>query len=275
MVFDILLAVILKIAEFINADHLGFVQRVDERFRAFRKANGDDNAFPVKLKEQYSRFINAVVAEDGTFVLARKSNYTVRIADADSRRDQLYTQLRKLVKSFTKMTLDTTRHQAAVKLDEVFTRYKISIREAYETEGLKLQQLIQELQTNYQMELALKALGAEQLLADLKAANDECRQLIAQRNDERSYQVLAQLKTAREETDKQYEMLIRVLNACALTDENENRYEELIRLLNEDVDYYRKQVTAKRKRTKDDDEAEPEDEDGADAGTDANSEQDK
>lgn len=53
----------------------------------------------------------------------------------------------------------------------------MNVKDDYEVEGSKLYQLTQELDRNYQMELALKECHAEAIYQELKTQNNECRWL--------------------------------------------------------------------------------------------------
>ena len=140
---------------------------------------------------------------------------------------------------YARQTTDAEKQTAALKIQEVDKKYGIKTRERYEEEGVRLAQMIQEMERNYQIEVAMTKLGTTAMLTQLKAANDECRRLVDLRNQERSYVEKGQMQTARAEMDIQYPLTIRLINALALVDESEYRYEELIRLLNEDIRYYK------------------------------------
>ena len=64
------------------------------------------------------------------------------------------------------------------------------------------------LQDLLQYERQLNRLGLLIVANQLKAKNDEVRQLIAQRNEERMEQVLGELKAARAESDVAYAAVV-------------------------------------------------------------------
>ena len=117
--------------------------------------------------------------------------------------------------------------------------------------------MLQELDTNYQAELRITKLGLGNLMTQLKTANEAVRTLMAQRNDERTYQQKAALATARKQADEAYHDFVTMLNAAALMDD-EYTYEELINRINELIDYNRKYVVPKKG-------SKSEDEDGGDS----------
>ncbi|MBP3850777.1 MAG: hypothetical protein J6E43_08195, partial [Prevotella sp.] len=187
------------------------------------------------------------------YVRVTGSVYTKKIADLDTERDQDYLALKGLLEAFERYTGDTERQQAAQTALAVVRKYKINIADSYEREGLKMDQMLQELDENVQAEVALKKLGAEDMLAKLKTVNDECRRIVNLRQEERAQLVKGEMLAARKECDIEYRLIIQQLNGAALLDETGYKYHEFIRLLNEDINYYRNVVLARTKSGKDDD----------------------
>lgn len=243
---DILLAEVYSTSGLPNDLHMAFMDRTSDRFRKFNQQHTGDDELPAMMKQQISALISAFVAESGIYVRVTGSAYTKRISELDTERDQDYLALQGLLEAFERFTGDAERQQAAVTALTVMRKYKINIKDSYEREGLKLDQMIEEMERNYQVELALKKLSATDLLAKLKEVNTECRKLVNQRQEERSQLVKGEMLAARKECDVEYRLIIQQLNGAALLDETGYRYEEFIRLLNEDISYYRNVVTAKR-----------------------------
>lgn len=239
-----------------NALHLGLVQNVEKRVKAFRNAANDGtSALPKRVDDQLSLFITAVMGEDEAFVISQKSEYTKRIADADTKCDRLYEAVKTQVDTYTRFTFDAEKQEKAVKLQDCVKKYRVDVRENYEAENLKLQQLTQELTRNYQLELAAKAIGVYELIQQLKTAVEDMRSLLNLRNDERTYQTAAAMKQARVDVDEQYRLLILALNSAAVMDDDERRFEDLIKQLNEDLRYLRDVVLARKKSGGSDDDA--------------------
>lgn len=255
---DILLAEVYSTSGLPNDLHMAFMDRTTDRFRKFNQQHTGDDELPAMMKQQISALISAFVAESGIYVRVTGSAYTKRISELDTERDQDYLALLGLLEAFERFTGDAERQQAAVTALTVMRKYKINIKDSYEREGLKLDQMIEEMERNYQVELALKKLSATDLLAKLKEVNTECRKLVNQRQEERSQLVKGEMLAARKECDVEYRLIIQQLNGAALLDETGYRYEEFIRLLNEDISYYRNVVTAKRTQGEDGGEEEPE-----------------
>ena len=106
------------------------------------------------------------------------------------------------------------------------------------------------LQDLFQYRTQLRRLGLEILANRLKAANDRVRQLLTERNDERSAQIMGELKAAREATDRAYLTLVRLTNAYALLNPDRAEAQKLVALVSEDLEYFRKHAMAPSHRDK-------------------------
>ena len=147
---------------------------------------------------------------------------------------------------YTKFTFDAEKKEAGDYLWNIMKKYNVNPDENYSEESVKLQQMLQELDVNYQAELRIKKLGLESLVKQLTDANEAVRTLMTHRNDERMYQVKAALTTARAEADTEYHSFILALNSAAVMDDNEARFDELISQINELIKYYRQYVVPKK-----------------------------
>ena len=254
---------VLRIAGFLE-----YLQQVVKLCKAFRNVEGsNESRFPAKVDAAFTPFNSAVAAVDSAYRQSRASDYTQQIADEDTRRDNLYKQLVNMVKMYMKFAFDAEKKEAAELLWNIIRKYNVDTAENYSEESVKLQQMLQELDTNYQAELRIKKLGLESLIAQLTAANEQVRTLMGYRNDERMYQVKAALTTARADADTEYHSFILALNAAAVMDESEYRYEELISQINEVIKYYRLYVVPKKgSKSEDEDGGDSEDGDSSDDG---------
>ena len=233
---------VLRIAGFLE-----FLQQVVKLCKAFRNADNDGTSrFPAKVDAAFTPFIGGVSAVDTAYRQSRASDYTQQIADEDMRRDNLYKALKNQVLMYTKFTFDAEKKEAGDYLWNIMKKYNVNPDENYSEESVKLQQMLQELDVNYQAELRIKKLGLESLVKQLTDANEAVRTLMTHRNDERMYQVKAALTTARAEADTEYHSFILALNSAAVMDDNEARFDELISQINELIKYYRQYVVPKK-----------------------------
>ena len=229
------------------AGFLEYLQQFVKLVRAFAYSEGSAQSnLPAKVQPYFTALASAVGAVDSAYKQSRASDLTKRIADEDTRRDNLYTALKNQVQMYLKFDFDKEMQEAAQLLWNIIKKYGIDVSENYSEESGKLQQMLQELETNYQAELRLKKLGLESLVSQLKTANEQVRTLMSQRNDEWTYQQKAALATARKEADEAYKDFVAMLNAAALMDESEYRFDELVSRINELIDYNRKYVVPKK-----------------------------
>ena len=113
------------------------------------------------------------------------------------------------------------------------------------------------LQDLLQYERLLNRLGLLIVANQLKAKNDEVRQLIAQRNEERMEQVLGELKAARAVSDVAYAAVVMFTNAYALLNPDRREAADLVKRMQEDLEYFRRHAMPDPTRTRD---AAPDDE---------------
>ena len=246
--------VVMRIAGFLE-----YLQQFVKLVRAFAFTEGSaQNKLPAKVQPFFTSLNGAVGAVDSAYRQSRASDLTKKIADEDTRRDNLYTALKNQVQMYLKFDFDQEMQEAAQLLWNIMKKYQVDVTANYSEESAKLQQMLQELDTNYQAELRLKKLGLESLASQLKTANEAVRTLMAQRNDERMYQEKAALATARKQADEAYHDFVAMLNAAALMDEDGYTYDELIQQINELIKYYRQYVVPKKG-------SKSEDEDGGDS----------
>ncbi len=113
------------------------------------------------------------------------------------------------------------------------------------------------LQDLLQYERQLNRLGLLIVANQLKAKNDEVRQLIAQRNEECMEQVLGELKAARAASDVAYAAVVMFTNAYALLNPDRREAADLVKRMQEDLEYFRRHAMPDPHRTRD---AAPDDE---------------
>ena len=181
-------------------------------------------------------FDTAFRAEDEAFKRYRDSELTDPLKAADEERDKLYASLRDTVKAYAKFPIAETA-QHAEPLLKVIKNYKISTRENYMKESGLIDNMLQDL---LQYERQLNRLGLLIVANQLKAKNDEVRQLLANRNDERSEQVLGELKAARAVSDEAYAAVVFYTNAYFALNPDRREAADLVKRMSEDLDYFRK-----------------------------------
>ena len=229
----------ISIARAANAAHYEYLDTVRKRTEETRLENE-------LWKKAVEEFREAFEKEDKAFKQYRASDHTSDLQKADEERDRLYASLRDTVKAYAKFPIAETA-QHAEPLLRVVRNYKIKTTENYMKESGLIDNMLQDL---FQYRTQLRRLGLEIIADRLKAANDRVRQLLAERNDQRSAQIMGELKAAREATDRAYLTLVRLTNAYALLNPDRAEAQKLVALVSEDLEYFRKHAMAPSHRDK-------------------------
>ena len=189
-----------------NAAHFLFVSNVAGRAEK-------DAAVSEKCAAQVTALRAAVTAEDENLQLSTKSLITDKIAAADRLRDQLYAGYKKAVAGYADFPVAEMAEAAKV-LSQHIKDYKIDVQAQMDKETGLLVNFVQDLEGKFKAQVDALSLGA--FVEKLKAANEDVRELTAQRTDERSAKTAGALKTARAASDEAYKTLVQHVNAHAL-----------------------------------------------------------
>ena len=219
----------ISIARAANAAHYEYLDTVRKRTEETRLENE-------LWKKAVEEFREAFEKEDKAFKQYRASDHTSDLQKADEERDKLYASLRDTIKAYAKFPIAETA-QHAEPLLKVIKNYKITTRENYMKESGLIDNMLQDL---LQYERQLNRLGLLIVANQLKAKNDEVRQLIAQRNEERVEQVLGELKAARAVSDVAYAAVVMFTNAYALLNPDRREAADLVKRMQEDLEYFRR-----------------------------------
>ena len=241
----------ISIARAANAAHYEYLDTVRKRTEETRLENE-------LWKKAVEEFREAFDKEDKAFKQYRASDHTSDLQKADEERDKLYASLRDTIKAYAKFPIAETA-QHAEPLLKVIKNYKITTRENYMKESGLIDNMLQDL---LQYERQLNRLGLLIVANQLKAKNDEVRQLIAQRNEERMEQVLGELKAARAVSDVAYAAVVMFTNAYALLNPDREEAVVLVKRMQEDLEYFRRYAMPDPNRSRDtkpdgDDEPQP------------------
>ena len=230
----------ISIARATNAAHYEYLATVRKRTEEIRLENE-------LWQRAVEEFREAFEKEDKAFKQYRASDHTSALQKADEERDRLYASLRDTVKAYAKFPIAETA-QHAEPLLKVIKNYKITTRENYMKESGLIDNMLQDL---LQYERQLNRLGLLIVANQLKAKNDEVRQLIAQRNEERMEQVLGEMKAARAASDVAYAAVVMFTNAYALLNPDRREAADLVKRMQEDLEYFRRHAMPDPHRTRD------------------------
>jgi len=243
---DIKQIVIFQLKALRMAGFLEFVQQVLNIVKTYRDSGeAGVSQLPAKVEAAYTPFEAGVAKVDEAYKISHSSEYTQQIADEDTRRDNLYTALKKQVQMYTKFTFDTEKKAAATYLWNIIKKYNVDVNENYSEESVKLQQMLQEMEDDNVAGGHITALGLTSLVTQLKTSNEAVRTLLSQRNDERMQKEKATLANARNAADEAYRELVLKLNASAVIEDDTEGIEGVISQVNELIKYYRQYVLPK------------------------------
>jgi hypothetical protein len=201
------------------------------------------NPAPARLAAQFAEFTASYKALNEAYALTRESLVTVDIQGLDTEGDQLFIGLKETIEGARRMTVVPTRKQAGDRLQVFIKKYQVDVKENMVSEWSKLQQMTEEGNNSTQITQDLATLGLTELWARLTEIAAELRAKLTERSAELPAQ--QSMKLARETVAAEYRMLIDVLNAYALIDNDLHRFDSLISTINNNIYYVRVHAMAK------------------------------
>lgn len=221
------------VSKLTNYDHFEYISYVVRRIDAVGEA------VSTRFPDEVAALKTALQEEDEVIVLSQKSALTDQIAHYDALRDSYVSGYKKFVKSFLSMP-EGEELTAAKKLDQHITDFKINTKYALDRETGMLTNFTSDLETKYASEIEL--LGATMFANKIKEANEKVRELLEQRDHEKSQYVKGATEAARKKTDEVYEDLVKKINAaCILEDETD--YSAFIKDVNERIERLNKNTS--------------------------------
>lgn len=246
------------VSKLTNYDHFEYISYVVRRIDAVGEA------VSTRFPDEVAALKTALQEEDEVIVLSQKSALTDQIAHYDALRDSYVSGYKKFVKSFLSMP-EGEELTAAKKLDQHITDFKINTKYALDRETGMLTNFTSDLETKYASEIEL--LGATMFANKIKEANEKVRELLEQRDHEKSQYVKGATEAARKKTDEVYEDLVKKINAaCILEDETD--YSAFIKDVNERIERLNKNTSGSGDKKPTTDKPENPDGDGTPSGDD-------
>ena len=229
---------------------LGFFNQIDKLILAneqLRTALGD---VWLAYRTAYSSF-------DQAYAQQRKWAQTADIEELDKQRDDA---LRAFLNALKAMLASPNAEKAtrAKYLQNIRDKYSLNPGDEYMKETTAIAQMVQEMDVNYQCELALKATGLDDWYQDLKTKNAAFLPKMNERTAEQAYQQKGIVRETRLQAEAAYKDLVKLINAAAIMEVPEGvDYDYPIMQLNAEIEHY-KQILA-RKGGKASDEPQPDD----------------
>lgn len=232
----------LGLSRLTNAVYVGTIKFTIDQMRQLYVDNQDK--FPALLTAQYTDARSAWATLDDAYAQTLRNAISDEISALDKEGDQLLYAVRGTVDAALRMTFNAEKVERAKYFNEFWKKYRIDPTENMIAEWSKVQQAMQEANTNYQLELAAKALGIWDVVARLTTIADTIRKKIT----ERSAQLpeLQQMKKARVAMDPEYKRLIQILNAFLIANADFAQLaSEMVAALNRNIDYIRIHAVSK------------------------------
>lgn len=216
-----------------NGAHYLYMYNVLTRGKADAKIMEKAQLIPL-----ITAFDAAVLQEDADLKISQKSLLTDEITAADDKRDVLYGNYKKIVKSYLDFP-DTAMAQAAKVLYQHIKDFGIQPQMQLDKETGLLVNFISDLKTKYTEEIATLALTT--FVEQLDAANTQVMSYTIERTEERMGSVAGALKASRAASDDAYRALIKMVNALALV-EGDAEYVNFIDYVNTEIKHYKQEV---------------------------------
>lgn len=222
-----------------NAGHIGFMEQTIKRAKENEKVSTEAAAQVSVMEKKYA-------TEDKYYVLSQKNDKTEQISEADTLRDTCFLSFKQTVKGFMAMP-DEELAAAAAKVWQDIKEHKIDVRQNLSEENAKVTDLVQNLEDTLSADVAV--LGLTRIVAKLKEANEQVKQLMYERNAEEATKIAGALRAARLEMDEAYQNFVVRVNALWVV-QYDDAYDTFINEQNEQIDYYKQNVLKKRKSAK-------------------------
>lgn len=214
-----------------NGAHFTYMGMTIERIE-------EDETVKGKIETELATLKSALQVEDDCLKVSQKNTLTNQIDSADTRRDSYYSGYRGAVKGFLKLPAGEML-DAAKELDQHMTDYKIDTRSQLDRQTGMMTNFIADLETKFSTQVGL--LGLTTFVTNMKAANDEVRALLKERDTANASKEVGAMKAARQATDDAYRAAIEKVNAYALI-EGAASYQAFIDGMNAQIVRYKREV---------------------------------
>ena len=182
--------------------------------------------------------------EDRWFMITRSSEIIARRNEADTRRDDRYARLHRLVNVWAGsgiLTLD----EAATVLKKVFTLYKLNTKAQVNEESGVMTNLASDLSTPENL-ARIETIGGTQLFNEMVAANEEVKSIRIAQGTEESEKVVAALAKARVACDETYDQICALIEASELLADDPAPYTAFIKKWNGTIKLYQDMLDRKQ-----------------------------
>ena len=206
-----------------------------------------DTKVKAKVTAELTTLENALKAEDKALKLSQASALSHDIKAADKLRGKYYRALQRAIEYY-KNHPNAELEKHAKRLGMLVKEYAIDPKMQLDRETGLLLNLIDDLQNKFTTEVT--ALNLVEVVDALKQANDKLRTHSELRANERATKMTGQLRTAQDDANKAYRILVDKVNAFILI-EGDAEYADFVDKINEQVKHYKQEVLPPSKRKND------------------------
>lgn len=223
-------------ARLANSAHYTFMEAALVQLNSFVKPKAQSGGAKKSKKDLSLERLRALVsdmeaalkAEDKVFSTTRKSEKTPGIAAADKKSGECYSIYRGAVKAFVGLP-EGQKSSAAKRLKENMDLYNLDTAAPLDKETGVITNMMQDLDTSLKADV--KTLGLSEIVSEMAAANETVKNLMDERDLEKSKAREYALRDARAAVDEAYLAVREYINARS-TLEGPGDFAPLIALLN-------------------------------------------
>lgn len=217
---------------------LGFFNQIRNQIR-------NNETLRTALGAVWTAFVSAYNDFDQAYAQQRKWEQTEDIEKLDKLRDEALRAYLNMLKAMLSSP-NAEKAQKAKLLQTIREKYALNPGDEYMKETTAIAQFVQEMDRNYQAELARKATGLDEFYEALKSANEAFLAKMNERTEAQAYQQKGIVRETRLQTEAAYKDLVKLINAMAIMEMPEGFYwDDAINSLNAEIDHY-KQILARK-----------------------------
>ena len=186
----------------------------------------------LKINSRLMPLEESVNSLEDVYKKERGSDLTREITELDDRRDQAFSSFTYIVKGFT-FHFEDKKSEAAEKISRVIENYGSSIsRQNYQAETATLSNLVNDLESDADVAVAVNTLDLQPLIDEIKSANTLFDKKYLARINEKVEKSEESSVEVRKEAELRYRGLIDLIEAW-IEISGPDKYQKLVDLLNE------------------------------------------
>ena len=211
---------------------LGFFFQIREKIRT-------NEALRTALSTVWTAFSQAYAAFDDAYAQQRKWAQTEDLKNLDDLRDDALRAYLNALKAML-ASPNAEKAQRAKYLQNIRDKYALNPGDEYMKETTAIAQFVQEMDTNYQCEVALNTTGLKEWFDDLKAKNAAFLQKMNERTEAQAWQQKGIVRETRLQAEDAYRDLVQLIKAMAIMEMPESfDWDYTINGLNSEIDHYK------------------------------------